>query len=58
MNPENLAINGGSPVRADKVPPRRLIGAEEKAAAMALFDEAIEKGEAFGYQGPTRCGYE
>ena len=40
------------------MPPRRLFGEEEKAAAIAVFDEAIASGEAFGYNGPHETGYE
>ncbi len=53
-----LALNGGTPVRSDSLPPRGLIGEAEKAAAIALFDEAISTGQAFGYQGPSRSRYE
>jgi len=52
------AIDGGTPVRAAPFPPRRLLGPEEKAAAAAVFDEAIESGEAFGYGGPRERAYE
>lgn len=53
-----LAIDGGEKVRPDPVPPRRLFGEEEKAAAAALFDRAIESGQAFGYNGPEEQAYE
>jgi len=53
-----LAINGGSPVRTTPFPHRRLFGEEEKAAAVAVFDQAIESGEAFGYNGPQEQAYE
>ena len=53
-----LAVNGGEPVRTAPMPPRRLFGEEEKAAAIAVFDEAIASGEAFGYNGPHETGYE
>ena len=36
-----LALHGGVPVRSDPMPARRLFGSEEKAAAMAVFDESI-----------------
>jgi dTDP-4-amino-4,6-dideoxygalactose transaminase len=50
-SPENLAINGGEKVCTEPWPPRRLFGEEEKQAAIALFDESIESGNAFGYGG-------
>ena len=53
-----LAIEGGQPVRTTPFPARRLFGVEEKAAAMAVFDRAIESGEAFGYNGPEELAYE
>jgi len=40
------------------MPARALLGAEEKAAVMALFDEAIARGEAFGYNGPHEAEHE
>ena len=52
-----LAINGGTPVRTAPWPPRHLFGEEEKAAAMALFDEALSSGNAFGYNGPPEEAY-
>ena len=45
-------------MRQEPFPPRRLFGEEEKAAAMALFDEAIATGQAFGYNGPREQAYE
>jgi len=53
-----LAIDGGEKVRKNPLPPRRLFGEEEKAAAMALFDMAIESGNAFGYNGAEEQAYE
>ena len=59
MNQQSqLAINGGTAVRSTPLPPRRLIGQEEKAAAMKLFDEALESGNAFGYGGVAEQQYE
>jgi dTDP-4-amino-4,6-dideoxygalactose transaminase len=55
---EKLAIDGGKPVRTEPMPPRRLIGEAEKAAAMRVFDEAIASGNAFGYNGPNEAQYE
>lgn len=51
ISSEKLAIDGGTPVRTEPFPPRRLISEEEKSAAIEVFDESIEKGEAFGYVG-------
>ena len=53
-----LAIDGGEKVRKIPYPPRRLFGEEEKSAAVALFDKAIESGEAFGYNGIEEQSYE
>jgi len=53
-----LAIDGGSPTRMTPLPPRALLGQEEKQAVMALFDEAIACGEAFGYNGPHEASHE
>ena len=52
-----LAINGGTPVRSEPFPSRRLFGEEEKQAAIDLFDAAIRNGEAFGYNGEHEAGY-
>ena len=57
-NTAELAINGGVPVRTEPMPSRSLIGEEEKAAAVALFDAAIASGNAFGYNGPAEKQYE
>lgn len=53
-----LAIDGGPKVRQTPFPARGLIGPEEKEAAMALFDQAIASGNAFGYGGPAEQQYE
>ncbi len=53
-----LAIDGGKAVRTKPFPKRHLFGAEEKAAAMAIFDQAIASGEPFGYNGPEEQAYE
>lgn len=50
-NKEALAINGGTPVIAS-LPVRGHFGAEEKAAANRVMDEAIAAGVAPGYGGP------
>lgn len=53
-----LAIDGGEKAVKNPLPPRRLFGEEEKAAAVALFDRAIESGSVFGYNGPEEQAYE
>jgi perosamine synthetase len=53
-----LAIDGGEKVRKTPLPPRRLFGEEEKTAAIALFDRAIESGGVFGYNGQEEQAYE
>jgi len=53
-----LAVDGGKPVRTEPMPPRRLFGEQEKQAAVALFDEAIRTGGAFGYNGPEEQAFE
>jgi perosamine synthetase len=58
LEDSKLAIDGGRPVRSEPMPTRGLIGEEEKAAAMKLFDEAMASGEAFGYAGPPEQQYE
>ncbi|OGV75152.1 MAG: hypothetical protein A2269_05800 [Lentisphaerae bacterium RIFOXYA12_FULL_60_10] len=57
-SPRQLAIDGGTPVRTTPMPPRRLLGAAEKAAAMQVFDDSITSGEAFLYNGPYEKRYE
>ncbi|HEX2035280.1 MAG TPA: DegT/DnrJ/EryC1/StrS family aminotransferase [Chloroflexota bacterium] len=52
-----LAINGGPKTRTRPMPRRALFGEEEKAAAVALFDEAIHTGNAFGYDGAEEVAY-
>ncbi len=52
-----LALNGGPKARTVPWPPRRLFGPAEKAAAVNLFDRAIETGVAFGYNGPEEEAY-
>ncbi|MBN1437180.1 MAG: DegT/DnrJ/EryC1/StrS family aminotransferase [Sedimentisphaerales bacterium] len=58
MSNEKLAIDGGKAVRSAGWPSRGLIGEEEKAAAMAMFDKAIKTGNAFGYGGEAEQQYE
>jgi len=55
---QTLAINGGTPVRAKPMPPRHLFGPEERAAALAIFDEAIATGNVFGYNGAPEVAFE
>ena len=57
MSSDKLAVDGGTPLRSDPFPPRALFGPEEKAAAVAVFDEAIAAGRAFGYNGPHEEAY-
>lgn len=57
MSDSSLAVNGGRKVRSAPWPPRKLIGPEEKAAVVALFDEAISSGDAIGYAGPEEDAY-
>ncbi len=52
-----LAVNGGKKARGGSWPERALIGAEEKAAVDALFDESIRTGTAFGYGGEPEEKY-
>ena len=54
---KQLALHGGTPVRTKPYPPRRLFGEAEKAAAMALLDGCIERGEAYGYGGEHEDAY-
>ena len=53
-----LAIDGGSKTRTIPMPARGLLGQEEKAAAIAMFDASIASGNAFGYNGPSEQQYE
>eukprot|EP01052_Picozoa_sp_SAG31_P044336 SAG31_NODE_7690_length_1616_cov_1.780488_2_plen_83_part_00 len=46
---KTLAIEGGEKLRGSPFPARFLFGEEEKAAAMAIFDSALETGGAPGY---------
>jgi len=53
-----LAIHGGTPVRATPMPPRHMFGPEERAAALALFNDAMHTGNAFGYNGAPEQAFE
>lgn len=55
---QKLAVDGGQPVRNEPMPARGLIGQEDKAAAMQVFDESIESGNAFLYNGKFEQEYE
>ena len=52
-----LAIDGGPTAFDRPFPPRGLFGVEEKQAAIAVFDKAIETGEAIGYNGEEENAY-
>jgi dTDP-4-amino-4,6-dideoxygalactose transaminase len=52
-----LAINGGPKIRTEPWLERGQLGAEEKAAVDALFDEAIATGRSFSYNGPVEQAY-
>lgn len=52
-----LALHGGPKAMKRPWPARGLLGAEEKAAVMALFDQAIASGNAIGYQGAEEEAY-
>ena len=53
-----LAIDGGPKTRTRPFPKRGLFGAEERDAALGLFDAAVESGDAIGYGGPQEKAYE
>jgi perosamine synthetase len=53
-----LAVDGGTPVRTTPFPKRALFGAQERDAAVALFDQAMQTGDAIGYNGPEETAYE
>lgn len=56
---ERLAIDGGTPVRTAPMPPRLLIGMEERQAVMDLFDrEAVQGGGFDRYGGVEVDAYE
>ena len=52
-----LAIDGGPRAFDRPFPPRHLFGQEEKEAAMALFDKAIETGVPMHYNGAEEEAY-
>ncbi len=53
----SLAVNGGAPRRAQPFPPRGWVGWEEKAAVDAVFEQAIQSGNAPGYNGEEEEAY-
>jgi perosamine synthetase len=57
MNASQLAVNGGPKTRSRPMPARALFGEEEKSVVMALFDQVIETGQVFGYDGPPEEAY-
>jgi len=57
ITPADLAVNNGPKTRTTPWPARHLFGQAEKEAAMRLFDQAIESGNAFGYNGPEEEAY-
>lgn len=52
-----LAVNGGPRLRAGPFPPRALVGSEEKAAVDSVFEQAIQTGNAPGYNGTEEEAY-
>ena len=52
-----LAINGGTPAVKPYPKGRFHFGKEEKAAVDAMFDEAIQSGNAPGYNGPQETAF-
>lgn len=52
-----LAINGGEPAIKNPLPPRGHFGIEEKNAAMAMFEAAIDSGTPFGYNGEQETAF-
>ncbi|HNT35410.1 MAG TPA: DegT/DnrJ/EryC1/StrS family aminotransferase, partial [bacterium] len=47
-----LAVNGGEKLRTNPWPGRGHVTEEEKQAVIQLFDQAIQTGHTFGYNGP------
>ena len=54
----DLAINGGRPIRSNPMPPRHLIDIEERKMVLEVLDESIKTGEAFRYSGKYERKYE
>lgn len=57
MNTQYLAIDGGTPVRTQPMPPRRLFGEAELAAVESVFRRSWETGADFGFQGEAETAY-
>jgi dTDP-4-amino-4,6-dideoxygalactose transaminase len=56
---ERLAVDGGTPVRAEPMPRRIVFGQEERAAVLALMDRELECGGGFDrYGGSEVDSYE
>ena len=55
---DKLALDGGDKVRPEPFPKRHLFGAQERDAVLALFERAIQTGDAIGYNGPEEQAYE
>ena len=55
---DNLAINGGNPVRNMPMPPRHLIGVEEKEILLKVVNRSIKTGDAFRYADEFEKQYE
>jgi len=58
QNDSHLAINGGLPVRQRPMPPRHLVGREEKRMVDQVFAHVIETGEMFRYAGKYEERYQ
>lgn len=54
---EQLAIDGGTPVRRSQWTERRVHGAEERDVVCALMDKIAETGAPFTYGGPEEKAY-
>ncbi len=52
MSKADLAVNGGAKTITHELKGRFQFDEKEKNAVMALFDESIKTGNAFGYNGP------
>jgi perosamine synthetase len=52
-----LALHGGPKLRTEPFPPRGIIGLEEKAAVVALFDRVIAEGSSITYGGEEEEAY-
>lgn len=53
-----LAIDGGVPIRSQPMPLRRLMGRDERAAILSMFERAETQGHTvFRYNGPEEEAY-